>query len=345
MDELRAALRKDVAAARQQGDEAKSASEGEDEEIEEDEDEEDEDNSDDSDESEDEDAEESDGKSGEPKVDRALLAQLLKGDEDDKPRGAPKEPEEPQDAYDQAVKELTFERRVRPTDRLKTEDERIREAADALREAEESRQRRMRGESDQPQQSRAQPGGDDLDDGLDLGDAVLGQGLQEEGADDMEGGIFSLKGEASGSDEDEDASENDEDDDDEDDDDDDDEAESDLAAELEEDENDVEFSGSENEEDLVQSASTSKNRASKAIASTSDDKMGFVFPCPDSHAEFLDILADASSAASLATVIERIRTLHHPRLAPENNDKLSVSCLPTSLSFHSAMVSIAHTFF
>lgn len=331
LEDLRAALRKDQ--AKSNGKVEQSSSEAEDE------DEDESGSSDGEEEDQDESAtlEETAAIPDEPQVDRDLLAQLLKGSSgNDEAEPAQKEanaPEEPPDAYDQAVKELTFERRVRPTDRLKTEDERIHEAAEALKAAEESRQRRMRGEADEeeaPQRSRASgmPGADDLDD-FDLGATDLGQGLQAEGADDMEGGVFSL-GRASDDEEDDEEDEEEDDDSDDDDEGEEDEeegseAESDLAAELEE-EDEPEFSGSENEQDLVQSSSSKRTKAQLSATPKSEgDKMGFVFPCPDSHAEFLDILAESPSAASLGTVIDRIRTLHHPKLAAGNNEKLAVS--------------------
>ncbi|KAG9081145.1 nucleolar complex protein 14 [Ceratobasidium sp. 370] len=56
--------------------------------------------------------------------------------------------------YDQFVRELVFDKRSRPTDRLKTEEEVAREAAEALEKAEKARLRRMRGEESESDDER-----------------------------------------------------------------------------------------------------------------------------------------------------------------------------------------------
>lgn len=296
-----------------------------------------------------------------PKVDRDLLAQLLAEDKDDDKDDAPAA-EKDTDAYDQAVKELGFEKRVRPTDRLKTEDERIKEAAEALQEAEDARQRRMRGESE-PESDGAGDGkqkknskkkttaaaaaqADDLEDDFDLaGDANdLGAGLQEEG-NDMEGGIFSLGGDedseepvASGSDQqsDEDqtsgseggSEEGDEDE---------------YTSDLEEliaqsdSENEADFSGDDQQQEALVSKKKDRSAAKKASQA---EEVGFVFPCPATHDELLGILEGADSSNSLHTIIDRIRTLHHPKLAPENNDRLAVCHFPPQTQFSHSLTRV-----
>jgi nucleolar protein 14 len=57
---------------------------------------------------------------------------------------------------------------------------------------------------------------------------------------------------------------------------------------------------------------------------TSSNELPYTFPCPSSHEEFLDIIGGLADQDSL-TVIERIRTLHHPSLSAENPSKLQVS--------------------
>ncbi|KAI3647032.1 hypothetical protein MP228_007253 [Amoeboaphelidium protococcarum] len=79
--------------------------------------------------------------------------------------------------YDMFVKELTFEKRARPTDRLKTEDELIKEEADRLRQLEEERRARMfqsssnsKGVSGRKLDSAVVKGGDDLEINYQLSD-------------------------------------------------------------------------------------------------------------------------------------------------------------------------------
>ncbi|CAE7230914.1 unnamed protein product, partial [Rhizoctonia solani] len=57
--------------------------------------------------------------------------------------------------YDQFVRELVFDKRSRPTDRLKTEEELAREAAEALEKSEKARLRRMRGEESDGEDERS----------------------------------------------------------------------------------------------------------------------------------------------------------------------------------------------
>ncbi|KAI3633156.1 hypothetical protein MIR68_008694 [Amoeboaphelidium protococcarum] len=79
--------------------------------------------------------------------------------------------------YDMFVKELTFEKRARPTDRLKTEEELIKEEADRLRQLEEERRARMfqsssksKGLSGKKLDSSVVKGGDDLEINYQLSD-------------------------------------------------------------------------------------------------------------------------------------------------------------------------------
>jgi len=77
-----------------------------------------------------------------------------------------KEPEKPElNSYDVTLRQLKFEARGKPSDRLKTEEEIAREEREELQRREEERQRRMHGfkeEVDVPKHRSA----DDLDDGL-----------------------------------------------------------------------------------------------------------------------------------------------------------------------------------
>lgn len=74
--------------------------------------------------------------------------------------------------YDQVVRELAFEKRAKPKDRTKTEDELAKEEKEALEKAERQRIRRMNGDEEESgsdeeggsRKRKRQRGGDDLED-------------------------------------------------------------------------------------------------------------------------------------------------------------------------------------
>ncbi|KAJ1952451.1 nucleolar complex protein 14, partial [Linderina pennispora] len=109
----------------------------------------------------------------------AVRALLFDGDDDSKPmmKAADGEDNDMDQSYDAAVRELIFEQRARPQDRLKTEDELIREEKEKLERAERHRQRRMDGLP-----SDSEPESDD-EDGLKKGYAAQSNRVPE--ADDL----------------------------------------------------------------------------------------------------------------------------------------------------------------
>ncbi|TCD67264.1 nucleolar complex protein 14 [Steccherinum ochraceum] len=246
-------------------------------------------------------------------------------DADAPPPGLPLESavtkiDEKDNQYDQFVRELAFEKRAKPTNRTKTEEEVALEEKEALEKAEKQRVRRMNGEegeSDEEEEGgrkkgkKRERGGDDLeDDFMDEDEPVLGAGLGDAAVD---------------MDEDEDDEDDDEDDEDEGGDDEDDSEESEEAAGMElmvsdeEDEEDESEDDGEHEE-LVKSSQ--KRSKKKTVASSKE--LPFTFPCPTSHDEFLEIVEDISDD-DVPTVVKRIRTLHHPSLAEDNKFKLQAS--------------------
>lgn len=222
--------------------------------------------------------------------------------------------------YDKAVRELAFEQRAKPKDRIKTEEELILEEKQALEKAERKRQRRMQGEDSDSEGENGrrkrlkQIGGDDLEDDF-YGEDGFGPGLQEEesersnedGEDDESGG------------EDEDEGLEDEDSD----------------ADDEDGEEDEDNTGSEAEglgsAEEGDDAELVPKRERKPGKSSADKELPYKFPCPESQEEFLDIL-EGIKDGDVPTVVHRIRTLHHPSLAEDNKLKLQVMYLVTPLS-------------
>ncbi|KIY66708.1 Nop14-like protein [Cylindrobasidium torrendii FP15055 ss-10] len=202
--------------------------------------------------------------------------------------------------YDLHVKELAFEQRAKPKDRTKTEEELALEEKEALEKAERKRKKRMAGledsdaEDDDKPRKRRRGDADDLDDDFMEEDEAwtgIGKGLGEE--------------------EDEQAS----DEEDEDEDEDEDEGDSDdSGAEVREDEDASDAEG------LTTSAPPSSKSSKRKAAAK---ELPFTFECPASHAQFLELIQDIDDN-DVPTVVQRIRTLHHPSFAPENKFKLQV---------------------
>ncbi|KAH9948811.1 Nop14-like protein [Amylocystis lapponica] len=219
--------------------------------------------------------------------------------------------------YDQYVRELVFEKRAKPKDRTKTEEELALEEKEALEKAERARVRRMNGleeesgdEEGTRKRKRRERGGDDLEDDFDGPEEWdgLGAGLdstqvdgddEDEDAENGETGEDTESGEASDEDE-EDASA----------------SEDDFEA----------MSGPDDghsmeEDDGALVVMSKMSTRPKALAGTAGKELPFTFPCPTTHDEFLEIV-DGIDDKDVPTVVQRIRTLYHPSLAEENKFKL-----------------------
>ncbi|KAG8747065.1 nucleolar complex protein 14 [Ceratobasidium sp. 414] len=222
--------------------------------------------------------------------------------------------------YDQFVRELVFDKRSRPTDRLKTEEELAQEAAEALEKAEKARLRRMRGEESESDDERAGKRrrqvaeADDLEDdfvedeedGYGLGAGLEGkEGEEEEGGDDESS---NAGGEDEGSDESGedgggDASEVDP---------------SDLSDGAGDEDKPV---GGEVEDLVAPKPQRLKPKGKSKSKATPASTLPFTFPFPSTHSELLEILQDIQEE-DVPTVIQRIRVQYHPSLAEGNKQKL-----------------------
>ncbi|KZT71550.1 Nop14-like protein [Daedalea quercina L-15889] len=214
--------------------------------------------------------------------------------------------------YDQYVRELVFEKRAKPKDRTKTEEEIALDEKEALEKAERRRQRRMNGEPEESDgeednvkaslkgKRTRQQGGDDLEDDFyeEDGFAGLGAGLGEDGvtedADEMN------------EDEEEDMEEGEEEDS---------EADSEIDEEASDDSGDVE--AEEGESEALVASGRKKVMDRKSVSK----ELPFTFPCPSNHDEFLEIVEDVDDK-DVPIVVQRIRTLHHASLAEDNKFKL-----------------------
>lgn len=200
--------------------------------------------------------------------------------------------------YDQAVRELAFDKRAKPKDRTKTEEELAVEEKEALEQAEKRRRKRMLGleDSDSENEGRSkkrQRGGDDLED--DFNDEELG----------WNGLGTGLEGDHSGEEESDDDGTGDS-------------GESAQGA----DEDDSEEGGDHEDQDNEELVRTSQKR-SLSSQKGKGKELPFTFPCPSSHEELLEIV-DTINDHDVPTVIQRIRTFYHTSLAADNKFKLQV---------------------
>ncbi|KAF9699418.1 hypothetical protein EKO04_002102 [Ascochyta lentis] len=220
--------------------------------------------------------------------------------------------------YDRRVREMLHDERSKPTERTKTAEEKAKEEADRLKELEEKRQKRMRGEpiSDDEEPAKKQQGEDDDDEDMsDINDDAAEFGLaappapgqsRPVGVDDeddfiLEDDLVATDSEADISDE-----------------------ESESGAEVDDtmamDEDDADFL-----KDVVEQPKT-QSKAVKGVltigADTASSKLAYTYPCPRSHEELLEVF-NKVAPGDISTVIQRIRALYHAGLKEDNKNKLA----------------------
>ena len=218
--------------------------------------------------------------------------------------------------YDQYVRELAFDKRAKPKDRTKTEEELALEEKEALEKAERARVRRMMGvedDSDDDEEGRKgrkrkRERDDDSEDDFDEDEenvlAGIGAGLvseyekEHEDEDEDEG--------VSGPDNEEDATDST------------DETQKSLEGgdELDPD------NGGDATTDVLPIVPFRKRDKMRRKPAEGQD-LPFTYPCPVSHEEFLTILENIDDG-DVPTVIHRIRSLHHPSLSKDNPARLQV---------------------
>ena len=223
--------------------------------------------------------------------------------------------------YDERLRQMVFDQRSKPTDRTLTEGERLQHDAQKLRELEERRLKRMRGEPDSSEEedSVERPGLEndedmDQDEGnaFGLGTGLLGQngdcGLGVEDEDEF---IIEDNLVANGSDPDLSGSEENE------------ESEN-ESSDVGKDEDDTEFTQGllSNDDAGRKELLASSAPDGKIMINDGSIDLAYIYPCPLSHEELLQITKDVP-INSFNTVIQRIRALYHPKLHCDNKAKLA----------------------
>ncbi|KAK8164312.1 nucleolar protein 14 [Phyllosticta citrichinensis] len=204
--------------------------------------------------------------------------------------------------YDRLMREMKLDKRAAPTTRVKSDEEKAQEEAERLKELEQKRLKRMKGEdvsSDEKMDFESQDEDDEFpDDAAQFGLKDLRVGtLRPDGVDDEDD--FEIDGDlvASGSDIDED----------------------DVSSASEEE------SSSDDEEELIRQRD--EDEEDEFVEQFRDNqeaktsKLSYTYPCPRSHDELLSVL-NGVAATDVPTVVQRIRALYHPQLSAENREKM-----------------------
>lgn len=220
--------------------------------------------------------------------------------------------------YDERLRQMAFDKRAAPTQRTKTEEEKLEEEARRLQELEDQRLRRMRGEqnsSDDEVKAAEDLQGDEdgvsqhEEGSLGLGAGILAQGDRRQTDVEDEDDFF-IEDDlvASGSDvellEDVNSSAG-------------------SSGSQSDDEEDMEFIGG-----LLSKYDAGREglghsvvNGAPATADGTASNLAYTYACPQTHAELLQITEDMP-VTSLPTIVQRIRALYHPKLQNDNKAKL-----------------------
>ena len=218
--------------------------------------------------------------------------------------------------YDERLRQMAFDARSKPTTRTKTEEEKLEEESRRLKELEERRLARMRGEESDSEVEGAQKldlQADEIAEPEDEDRTGLGRGIT----------LPSEKRELDVEDEDDFIL-------------DDDLIASDSNAEVSEDDGGskapVDVSPSDDEREFVEGLLSKDDVGrdgfdhAKGPAQTHKEDLtasglAFTYPCPQTHDELLQI-TESAALQDLPIIVQRIRALYHPKLNAENKAKL-----------------------
>ncbi|XP_076835820.1 nucleolar protein 14 [Brachyhypopomus gauderio] len=256
------------------------------------------------------------------------------------PKADREEPHQPKlDAYDMMVRELGFEMKAQPSEKLKTAEELAREEGERLRKLEVDRQKRMLGdvgENKPPSHLSA----DDLNDGfiLDKDDRKTlsyqdGKWNINEGGDE-EGEKDSLEDDGEGNEEEEDNDDGEEEEKDyadEETEEEEEEGHSDLESEqgsgVDDDDDDDEVEkqdedeGKGGEQMKTNDEEVVSQEEMKAMQEAARDELPYTFKAPESYGD-LKAMLQGHSAEQQRLIVERTQKCNHPSLAIGNKNKL-----------------------
>ncbi|KAG7131208.1 ATP-dependent helicase SGS1 like protein [Verticillium longisporum] len=231
--------------------------------------------------------------------------------------------------FDRRLKQLILDKRSKPTERTKTDEEKAEEEVERLKKLESDRQKRMRGESvsdddneseddkmdEEPVEEPAfQFFTEDPEEDFGLGKGVQASKGRSKGrpsADELGGDEddFFIDDDLVASGSDLDIAESDL------------EEETDLSGDEQEeaDESDDEFTkGLLNESETRSNIFTTGAQADGKVDASD---LPYTFPCPDTVSDFV-VLAKQYPIDKLPTIVQRIRAVYHPKLDSRHKEKL-----------------------
>jgi nucleolar protein 14 len=217
--------------------------------------------------------------------------------------------------YDERLRQMVFDQRSKPTERTLTEEEKLHHEAQKLRDLEEKRLKRMKGERDDSEaevddENQSLQGEENLnpnEDMFGLGSGIPNQGYTRNlGVEDEDEFVIEDNLVGNGSD---------------------------LASGNGSDEESAEGSYDGYDDQEFVRGLLSKDdfgRAGLLHASTQkedssfmkDNALAYTYPCPQNH-EALLAITESISTEDFPTVVQRIRALYHPKLHSENKAKLA----------------------
>lgn len=232
-------------------------------------------------------------------------------DETDKPK---------LDQYDMMVRELGFEMKAQPSEKLKSAEELAREERHRLQTLEADRLKRMMGDAEEEAgQTNTHISADDMNDGFMLDGDDRKTLAYKDGKWNIEG-----EEEEKEEEEDEEGGEEDEDDGDdaegqEDEEDEDDEGHCDLQSD--EGSEDEDGQSTEEEQVCAEEPPAVIEEQKKAVQEAARAELPYTFPAPESYSDLKQLLQDHESEQQ-CVILDRTLKCHHPSLAAGNKAKL-----------------------
>jgi nucleolar protein 14 len=214
--------------------------------------------------------------------------------------------------YDLRLRQMAQDKRSKPTEKSKTEEQVAEETARKLQELEANRLRRMQGapESvDEEKKNYAEPDDEDKEDDFGLGTGIKTRppmahlGVEDEDDFFIDDDLLASGSDAESVDDSDDEKGNDSDDDD---------GEFIKGLLTEEEAKRPEF---------LTGANAPIPEVEELDSNGINGDLAYKFNCPQSHDELLETL-EGVNILDLPTVIQRIRALYHPKLSSENKGKL-----------------------
>ncbi|XP_003773477.1 nucleolar protein 14 [Sarcophilus harrisii] len=226
------------------------------------------------------------------------------------------------DAYDMMVRELGFEMKAQPSNRMKTEEELAKEEQARLKKLEADRLRRMLGkEDDENTKKPKHMSADDLNDGFILNkddrhllsykDGKMNQEIDDPNEEEQaqEGGEEDSEREEDEEPETEDSQESDAPD-----------SHSDLESDGDSEQEEI-VHENKNKKPVQAPEKNTNDAKQKAVFEAARSELPYTFTAPDSYEELKSLLSGKSAEQQLV-VIERIQKCNHPSLAVGNKAKL-----------------------